>query len=162
MFSSCLVPAKLPAPTSIFPAIETLTGYLFVWYVGELPRGEQQTSLGTPMWSWSPSISRQPDHPLCSSPAGRMWLQHDVFSISPDLQVTPKPCWTLWWKEVRTSTCPEMGQDKESLSKKASNRSRWAHNGIHFRYDVHSFLQGQLRIYPCNSTGVLPQLGIQI
>lgn len=126
MLSSCLVPARLTVPTFTFPAIETLTGYLFVFNtVGELPTGEQQTSLWTLTWSWLPLHLQTAWAPsqLCCSDSSAPLLQAEcdcsmVHSVFPsDLQAPPKPCWKLWWKEVKTSTCPEMSQGKESLSK---------------------------------------------
>lgn len=104
MLSSCLLPDKLPAPTFTFPATETLTGYSFVFNtVGELPTGEQQISPWNLTCSWFPLHLQTASQPsqltaaatLCSSPSGRMWLQHSAFSISPDLQDLPKPCWKL-------------------------------------------------------------------
>lgn len=100
MLSSCLLPDTLPAPTFTFPATETLTGYSFVFNtVGELPTGEQQISPWNLTCSWFPLHLQTAWPPsqltaaatLCSSPAGRMWLQHSAFSISPDLQIFLSP-----------------------------------------------------------------------
>lgn len=144
MLSSCLLPAKLLAPTFIFPATETLTGYSFVFNtVGEFSTGERQTSPWNLTYSWF-SFHLQTAWPpslltaaatLCSSPTSRMWLWH---SISPDLQDPPKPCWKLWRKEVKASTCPEMGQDKESFWKKWVTGAHETTTGFTLWYDVHT------------------------
>lgn len=147
MLSSCLLPDKLPAPTFTFPATETVTGYSFVFNtVGELLTGEQQISPWNLTYSWFPLHLQTAWPPsqltaaatLCSSLAGRMLLQHSAFSISPDLQDPPKPCCKLWCKEVKTSTCPEMGQDKESLSKKQVTGADEPTMGFTFWYDEHT------------------------
>lgn len=96
VLSSCLVPAKLPVATFIFPAFETLTGYLFVFN----PEKSSQLPCGPWHGPDSPSISRQPDHPpcsllqwlLCSSPASRtMWQQHGAFVFPPHLWLLLNP-----------------------------------------------------------------------